>query len=89
LVSGLIYPGEKDSAGVFVVWNLLQCVACSAGLIYSEYMMLQYQTFIDVVFLILSLATFLKLDLIVLPLNIAQSKAKESLQTDRKEIKNE
>ena len=51
--------------------------------------MLQYQTFIDVVFLILSLATFLKLDLIVLPLNIAQSKAKASLQTDGKEIKNE
>ena len=50
--------------------------------------MLQYQTFIDVIFLLLSLATFLQLDLIVFPLNIAQSKAKESLKPDEKTDKN-
>ena len=63
---GIIFPSEKDSAGAFVVWNLVQCVMASISLIYSQYLALHYQTFINIVVMIISLATFLKLDLLVL-----------------------
>lgn len=63
---GIIFPSEKDSAGAFVVWNLVQCTMASIGLIYSQYLALHYQTFINIGAMIISLASFLQLDLIIL-----------------------
>ena len=63
---GIIYPNEKESAGVFVLWNFSQCIFCAAGLFYSPYIELKYQTFINSIGLIISLVTFLKLDMMII-----------------------
>ena len=39
---------------------------CAMGLIYSQYLSLHHQTFINIGVMIFSLATFLKLDLLIL-----------------------
>ena len=107
---GVIFPSERDSAGAFVVWNLVQfrvilknipnffsndsqnkknqkkkflekfskkkiqkqqktlekCLFASLGLIYSQYLALHSQTFINISVMILSLGTLLKLDLLMI-----------------------
>ena len=74
---GLSFTTEKDASGAisfnrlkslnnlgcFVIFNIVQCLAGSAAFFYSEFLLLPIQSYIVIGSLIISLATFLKLDL--------------------------
>ena len=63
---GLIFPGERESAGVFVLWNLVQCASCAIAFFYSPYLLLHWQILILILTEIVALVCFTKLDMLTL-----------------------
>jgi len=63
---GLCYPGERESAGAFVLWNLVQCACCASAFFYSPYILLHWQVLILMISALISLACFNRLDLMLM-----------------------
>ena len=60
-----MYPGEHDSTGVYVLWNLLQCGGGALTFFYSPYLLLHWQLIILLAMALIALICFTKLDLLM------------------------
>ena len=61
--SGTFFSSERDTAGCFVVFNLSFGLAQFSCFMYAAYITLWNQILINLVFLLLSLISFTRLDL--------------------------
>ena len=71
---GTLYRSERDSAGVFVLVNIILCIILAASYFYSPYISINYQITINLFFMILTMIGILKIDLIMRKNNLFKIK---------------